>query len=130
MPALFQKAAYPSRVGADLDGDLHLLCGVEAAAEVLGGGTQPTLLDHLAAFVVEYKEVAVLVAKIQSRRHLRLLGATITHGPILLSLGHKEPVVFADPRNSTGYCARIGPSHIIYSDNWQNCAPQRRLEAG
>jgi hypothetical protein len=35
--------------------------------------------------LVDETEVTVLVAKIHTRRHLHLLGATITHGPILLS---------------------------------------------
>jgi hypothetical protein len=32
--------------------------------------------------------VALVVCQIHTRRQLHLLGATITHGPILLSVGH------------------------------------------
>ena len=97
MPALFQKAAYPSRVGADLDGDLHLLCGVEAAVEIVRGSAQPTFLNELAAFGVEDAQITVLVTEVQPHRHLlRLLGANITHGSILLSR-LLEPLIICRP---------------------------------
>jgi hypothetical protein len=38
--ALMEDPAYPGWVGAHLDGDLHLLFGVEAAAQAIRGGTQ------------------------------------------------------------------------------------------
>src|SRR5688572_172408 len=46
-----------------------------------------TLLDYLAAVVVEHEEVGVLVARVNSGRHLRCSSfATIVHGPILLPI--------------------------------------------
>ena len=49
----FEDPLHPARVSADFDGDLQLLLGVEAAAEVLRGGAQPALLDELATVGVE-----------------------------------------------------------------------------
>ena len=112
----FEDPVHPARVSADFDGDLQLLLGVEAAAEVLRGGAQPALLNELATVGVEDAQLTVLVAEVQPYRHLRLLGATIIHGSILLSGPLTSPYLFADPL--TGYCARIGPSHLIYSDTY------------
>jgi hypothetical protein len=50
-----------------------LVLGGEAPPEGFGGGTQPTLLDHLAALCVDEAEVAVFVAEVQSGRHVWLL---------------------------------------------------------
>jgi hypothetical protein len=85
---LGKQTACPGRVGSDLDGYLRPLCGVEPAPHRLWGGAQPSLLEYLAAVVVEHEEVGVLVAKVNSGRHLRCSFATIVHGPILLSVGH------------------------------------------
>jgi hypothetical protein len=121
----FEDPVHPARVSADFDGDLQLLLGVEAAAEVLRGGAQPALLNELATTVgVEHAQITVLVAEVQPYRHLRLLGATIIHGSILLSGPLTSPYLFADPL--TGYCARIGPSHLIYSATSHCLAQQLR----
>src|SRR5215207_5147610 len=92
MSILLQYPAHPGRVGAYLDGDVQRLFRIEAAPDCLWGGAQPTLLDDLAALRVDEVEIAVLVAEVHSSRHLHLLPATITHGPILLSGPPKEPV--------------------------------------
>src|SRR5215218_9590779 len=97
--ALFEDPVHPVRMSTDLDGDLHLLFGVKAAAEIVGSRAQPTLLDHLAALVVEDIQITVLVAEVQSCRHLHLLGATIIHG--------------ADPPLSGLQRARILQTHAV-----------------
>ena len=109
---LGKQTAYPGRVGSDFDGDMQRPFRIEPASHRLWGGAQPAPFDELAAFGVDETEVAVVVSQIHTRRHLHLLGATITHGPILLSLGHKRARrLFADP--PTGYCAEDRPSHLI-----------------
>jgi len=50
--APFEDPAHPGRVGSDLDGNLQLPFGVEAAKEAVGGGAQPPLFDEFAAFSV------------------------------------------------------------------------------
>jgi hypothetical protein len=48
---------------------------------------------------VEYQmALSEIVSQIHTRRHLHLHGATITHGPILLSVGHQEsPSIICRP---------------------------------
>src|SRR5215216_7148540 len=95
--AVMEDPVHPGRVGTDFDGDLHLLPRVEAATEVVWGSTQPALLEELTTVGVEDAQIAVLVAEVQTHRHLRLLGATITHGSILLSGPLQEPVDYLQP---------------------------------
>src|SRR5215218_289786 len=105
---LLQQTAYPGRVGSDLDGDMQRPFRIEPAPHRLwGGAAQPAPLDELAAFGVDETEVAVLVSQIHTRRHLHLLGATITHGPILLSGPLKEPVDYLQTLRQ-GTARRIG----------------------
>jgi len=69
--AVLEYPANPRRVGARLYGyaqRLVLLRG-EALPEGLGDGTQPTLLDHFAAFGVQQAHMAVFVPKIYPERH-------------------------------------------------------------
>src|SRR3712207_407126 len=68
---LFEHPAHPRRVSSRLDGDCHLLLGVEAPLEGLGGGTQPTLFYDLASVCVDEAEIAVFVAEIQTGCHHR-----------------------------------------------------------
>ena len=75
--ALLEHPAHPRRVSSSLDGYAQQPLRGEAPPEGFGAGTQPTLLDHLAAYGVDEAEVAVLVAEIQSGCHLWLLAATI-----------------------------------------------------
>jgi hypothetical protein len=51
--ALLEHSAHPRRVSSSLDGYAHGLLGGEASPEGLGGGAQPSLLDHLAALCVD-----------------------------------------------------------------------------
>jgi hypothetical protein len=51
--ALLEYPARPRRVGSRLDCDAHGALGGEAPSEGLGAGTQPTLLEHLAALLVD-----------------------------------------------------------------------------
>jgi hypothetical protein len=81
---LFEHSAHPRRVGSHLNSDCHPLLGAKAPPEGLRGGTQPTLLDHLAALLVDEAEVGILVAQIHSGCQQRCSSATIIHGPILL----------------------------------------------
>ena len=91
MATFLQYPARPRRVGAGLDGYAHRrLLGGEAPSESLGASAQPTFLHNLAALLIDEAEVGVLVAEIQSGRHLWLGFATIHGGPILLS-GPLEP---------------------------------------
>src|SRR5918993_4686040 len=84
---LGKQTTYPGRVGSNLNGDMQRLFRIEPAPHRLWGGAQPAPFDEFAAFGVDETEVAVVVSQIHTRRHLHLLGATITHGPILLSVG-------------------------------------------
>src|SRR5215208_66974 len=66
--------------------------GGEAPPEGLGVGSQPTLLDHLAAVLIDEAQVGVFVAEVQSCRRPWSLFVTIHLGPILLSiLGVRVP---------------------------------------
>src|SRR5215210_8560683 len=89
---LLQHPACPRRVGTGLDCYTHGLLRGEASSESLGGGAQPTFLDHLATVLVDEAEVGVLVSEVQSGCHQWMLFATIHSGPILLSFGLIEPV--------------------------------------
>ena len=63
----------------------------EAPYEGLGAGRQPTLLDDLAAVLVDEAQVRIPVAEVQSGRRLRLVFANIHGGPILLPFWASEP---------------------------------------
>jgi hypothetical protein len=109
---LLQEPARPGRMGSRLYGYTQGPLGGEAPSEGLGSGTQPTLLDDLAALLVDEAEVGVFVAEIQSGCHQWMLFATIHGGPILLS-GLLEPVELLQTQ---GYCAGGRPSHLIFSE--------------
>ena len=108
--ALFQKPADPGRMGSHFDGDAHGLVALETLPEGLGSGAQPTLFYDLAALGIEKAQVAVLVAEIQTRRHLRLLLVSIAHGPILLCWAARARKYL---QTLKGYCVGGGPSHPI-----------------
>jgi hypothetical protein len=86
---------------------------------------EQTLLDHLAALLIdEAQEVGVFVAYVQSGCHLRLYFATITHGPILLSiLGILEPV----ERLQTQRVLRIWGVGLLISSS-ENCVNSKFAE--
>jgi len=68
--ALLQEAANPGREGARFYSDAHRRpLGSGAPFEGLGAGTQPTLLDDLAAVLVDEAQVGVPVAEVQSGHH-------------------------------------------------------------
>jgi hypothetical protein len=82
--ALLQNPAGPGRVGAGLDGNAHRSLRSEASPEGFGAGTQPTLLEHLAAICVDERKVGVFVAEVQSGCRVWFVPANIHGGPILL----------------------------------------------
>src|SRR5215216_6345002 len=89
--ALLEQPTNPRRVSPGLDGHAHRPLRSKASLQSFGGGSHPTLLDHLAAVGVQKTQIAVFVAEIHSGRHLWSYFATIHSGPILLS-GPLEPV--------------------------------------
>jgi hypothetical protein len=89
--ALLEQPTNPRRVSPGLDGHAHRPLRSEASPQSFGGGSHPTLLDHLAAVGVQKTEIAVFVAEIQPGRHPWSLFVTIHCGPILLP-GPLEPV--------------------------------------
>ena len=94
-------------MGAHLDGDVQPLLGFKAPPEIVWGGAQAALFYDLAAFGVDEAQIAVLVAEVHSSRHLHLLPATITRGPILLCGPLKEPVDYLQTLPQ-GTARRIG----------------------
>jgi hypothetical protein len=94
--ALLQQPTNPRRVSPGLDGHAHRPLRSEASPQSFGGGSHPTLLDHLAAVGVQETQIAVFVAEIQPGRHLWSLFVTIQCGPILLP-GRKSPYSVCRP---------------------------------
>jgi hypothetical protein len=111
----FQEPANPGRVGSRFYGDAQGPLRGEASPEGFGGGAQPTLLDDLAALLVDEAEVGILVAEIQSGCRAWFVPATIHGGPILLS-GRQSPYSLC---RSSERVLRMGgrPSHLIFVEH-------------
>jgi hypothetical protein len=113
---LLEHPANPGRVGSSLDSHAHgLLLRSEASPESLGCGAQPAFLDHLAAYCVDEAQLGVPVAEVQSGCHVWLVFASITHGPILLSIGppaRESPYSICRPSKGTAYGGSAFSSHL------------------
>ncbi len=109
-----EHPANPGRMGSRLDGYAQRPLTGKAPPEGFWGGAQPTLLDHLAALLVDEAQVGVFVSEVQSGCHLWSLAVSIHGGPILLpNIGPLEPVNICRPSDRVLRGGSAFSSHLL-----------------